>query len=424
MPSMGHRVSQHIKEKVEHLNPISTDVHKSSYEQAYEAPLRHSHARSHSSHHNKKYHSSRYLNNYDDCYDCGSNHHYADSYGHQHGYNHYDGDYSHHKSRSLKNSYMEPVHYESHSYIPSKKSNKLKKSRSRKVKNANTLRDNLIESNLREENAEMRKELHRLRKLEAGWFGKNKNFVKKEVIVKNNHYLEEKEIITNELTSYKERVALLEKEKLGLLNRIKALEEELLRLKNRPVETKTIVQTDTVDYDGIINQYKNKIAHLNALLAEKDRIINDQQIQIGKYSNMKTTTTVVHGNDEHYKQEIAILNSRINELKQENLKYQDLLRNAKTTEKVIVKEYHDPVHKVSNVNQHTYTTHTVDSNVIRNPVSSVIKNDSIRRSTHAYAPLETKRRESAKKTYISLVEDVPVKQTFNTYNNSRNVMLN
>lgn len=58
---------------------------------------------------------------------------------------------------------------------------------------------------MEEENAKLKKELHELRKMEAGWFGKDKNYVKKEVIVKNNHYLEEKEKITNELTNLRER---------------------------------------------------------------------------------------------------------------------------------------------------------------------------------------------------------------------------
>lgn len=63
----------------------------------------------------------------------------------------------------------------------------------------------MINQNLLEENAKLKKDLHELRKMEAGWFGKNKNYVKKEVIVKNNHYLEEKERINTEVNSFKER---------------------------------------------------------------------------------------------------------------------------------------------------------------------------------------------------------------------------
>lgn len=101
---------------------------------------------------------------------------------------------------------MEPVHYESETYYTNKA-----KGKSIKV------RQNLINENLQEENAELKKELHQLRKMEAGWFGKNKNVVKKEVIVKNNHYLDEKEKISSELTSYRERCMIMEKEKHALL---------------------------------------------------------------------------------------------------------------------------------------------------------------------------------------------------------------
>lgn len=76
----------------------------------------------------------------------------------------------------------------------------------------------------------MKKELHELRKMEAGWFGKNKHYVKKEVIVKNNHYLEEKEKITTELNSYKDRYMSLERERDDLLRRIADLEAELSRM--------------------------------------------------------------------------------------------------------------------------------------------------------------------------------------------------
>lgn len=73
----------------------------------------------------------------------------------------------------------------------------------------------------------MKKELHKLRKMEAGWFGKNKNIVKKEVIVKNNHYLDEKEKITNEVTNIRQRNLMLEKERQQLIQRLKMLENQL-----------------------------------------------------------------------------------------------------------------------------------------------------------------------------------------------------
>lgn len=46
----------------------------------------------------------------------------------------------------------------------------------------------MVIKNLQEENSDLRKSLHELRKIESGWFGKEKKFVKKEVIVQNVHY--------------------------------------------------------------------------------------------------------------------------------------------------------------------------------------------------------------------------------------------
>lgn len=50
---------------------------------------------------------------------------------------------------------------------------------------------------------------------------------------------------------------------------------------------------------------------------------------------------VTSNNDGVLRQEIDILNQRIGDLKLENEKYIKLLHSAKSTEKVIVKEYHD-----------------------------------------------------------------------------------
>ena len=79
----------------------------------------------------------------------------------------------------MRNTYTEPVYYES-------ESNYLKKSKN----NKNQFRENLLRENYAEENAQLKKELHELRKMQAGWYGKNKNVVKKEILVKNNHYLD------------------------------------------------------------------------------------------------------------------------------------------------------------------------------------------------------------------------------------------
>lgn len=53
--------------------------------------------------------------------------------------------------------------------------------------------------------------------MEAGWFGKNKNVIKKEVIVKNNHYLDEKEKVTTEVTNLKEKHTAILRERDELL---------------------------------------------------------------------------------------------------------------------------------------------------------------------------------------------------------------
>lgn len=82
-----------------------------------------------------------------------------------------------------------------------------------------TFREDITHKNLSDENAELKKELHKLRKIEAGWFGKNKNYIKKEVIIKNNHYHDEIERINSEYTTLTERYNNLESEKNALLAR-------------------------------------------------------------------------------------------------------------------------------------------------------------------------------------------------------------
>lgn len=76
--------------------------------------------------------------------------------------------------------------------------------------------------------------------MEAGWFGKNKNYVKKEVVVKNNHYLDEKEKITTEVTNLKEKHTELLNERNALIARNKALEAELAGLRNAYNKDKNI----------------------------------------------------------------------------------------------------------------------------------------------------------------------------------------
>lgn len=63
--------------------------------------------------------------------------------------------------------------------------------------------------------------------MEAGWFGRNKNYVKKEVIVRNNHYHDEIERINSEFSTLTERYNNLELERNSLLDRIRLLEEQL-----------------------------------------------------------------------------------------------------------------------------------------------------------------------------------------------------
>lgn len=69
--------------------------------------------------------------------------------------------------------------------------------------------------------------------MEAGWFGKDKNYVKKEVIVKNNHYLEEKEKISNEITVLREKYTNLLRERDGLLAKLKEYENLIAQLRSQ-----------------------------------------------------------------------------------------------------------------------------------------------------------------------------------------------
>ena len=83
---------------------------------------------------------------------------------------------------------------------------------------------------LKEDNKRLRAELHELRKMQAGWFGKDK--VKKEVRIENHHYLHEKELLEQDiktLTVERENM-LVDIEKLRSEN--DALRAQIAKMKN------------------------------------------------------------------------------------------------------------------------------------------------------------------------------------------------
>lgn len=166
----------------------------------------------------------------------------------------------------------------------------------------------------------MRKELNKLRKMQVGWFGKEKNVVKKEVIVQNNHYLEEKERVVRELNNWQSKYSLLEKERNDLLARLRALESQL-HAEMRKEKNVVQIKEDNTDFEALILQYKNKIAALQAEIDKQNQIIESQRLQITSKVNESKTVNVMHVDDTHFKQEISLLNQRINDLKIENDKY-------------------------------------------------------------------------------------------------------
>ncbi len=170
-------------------------------------------------------------------------------------------------------------------------------------------RSNYLNDQLTKENAELKKELHQLRKMEAGWFGKDKNIVKKEVIVKNNHYLEEKELITNEINVLKEKYRQLLADRDALLNKNRLLAEELNGFKNGWMnekqalmgqigqlknQTNVVIQQDNTDFDAIINQYKQKNAMLNDELARLQALLvqHNNEINTLKMRESKTVSVI------------------------------------------------------------------------------------------------------------------------------------
>lgn len=169
-------------------------------------------------------------------------------------------------------------------------------------------RSNYLNDQLTKENAELKKELHQLRKMEAGWFGKDKNIVKKEVIVKNNHYLEEKELITNEINVLKEKYSQLLADRDALLNKNRLLAEELNGFKNGWMnekqalmgqigqlknQTNVVIQQDNTDFDAIINQYKQKNAMLNDELARLQALLVQHNNEINTLKMRETKTVSV-----------------------------------------------------------------------------------------------------------------------------------
>lgn len=121
---------------------------------------------------------------------------------------------------------------------------------------------------------------------------------------------------------------------------IKNLNEELAHT-SRMIN----VNDDNSNFDALINSYKRKIAQQGSQIEEQQRIIDSLN---GDNHNLKMHMTQVQvgsrvdtGNIEHnLRSELDILNRRIEDLKIENSKYQTMLKSAKSTEKVIVKEHY------------------------------------------------------------------------------------
>jgi len=62
---------------------------------------------------------------------------------------------------------------------------------------------------IRDENKKLKKELHRLRKIESGFFGRNSKSMIKHITIENNKYITENKSLYNNINSLeKENVAL------------------------------------------------------------------------------------------------------------------------------------------------------------------------------------------------------------------------
>jgi cell division protein FtsB len=93
-------------------------------------------------------------------------------------------------------------------------------------------------AHLEKENAELKKELHRLRKVEASFLGGKKTKVIERVHKENHHYIDEKNKLEREFKT-------LHTEKQELIRQIQALETENKELRDRnsylEQENKTLV---------------------------------------------------------------------------------------------------------------------------------------------------------------------------------------
>ena len=194
-----------IDEHIKHAKNLKSEV---VYKDKYEVPISNDQIENmnhHAFEQSKRSKSTRHISNYDPLTTHGYHEYNGKiyepvtdfgNYNYNSSYNNY-GNYDAHHSSHL---YSSPTHHSS---------SHLGKNYSKSHRSLSHV-NNYHGLNLEEENRMLKKELHELRKMEAGWFGKNKNYVKKEVIVKNNHYLDEKLKITNEVTNLRERYSALE----------------------------------------------------------------------------------------------------------------------------------------------------------------------------------------------------------------------
>lgn len=197
------------------------------------------------------------------------------------------------------------------------------------------------------------------------------------------------------------------------MNEKQALMGQIGQLKN---QSNVVIQQDNTDFDAIINQYKHKNAMLNDELARLQSLLvqNNNEINTLKMRESKTVN-VIKQDDSHFRQEIDLLNRRISDLKAENDKYQVLLRNAKTTEKVIVKEIAQPqVSQTVSYHQEPVKTVTYHQEPIKTYHETKTTYQAPSHTTYHQAPIKTIYEPlKTEMKQVSYLNDAPVQQNYN-----------
>ncbi len=204
---------------------------------------------------------------------------------------------------------------------------------------------NLEKDNLKKENKKLKTELHKLRKIQAGWFGRGNKQEIEEVRIQNNYYVKENNTLITEIND-------LKSENLKLANKIKMFETQNAKLKG--------------DYEGFKSEqlkiFNSKIKNLKTgLNAERSKIRSEVEREGQRRMGNK---------DREYESVISQLRANLDSKERENRRYMTEINRHKSS----VNEIKNRANSITNI-EFEKSTRILKSQ--KNDLDKTLKNKSV-----------------------------------------------